>query len=215
MAAEQPPRQRRPPLKRSTLGGQLKREFMSDRIDQIVNDLEQVTRSTQAAFRRLSNEQLNWKPASKSWSLAQCLDHLITINRLYFPLLESLKTGPSKLTLWERYSPLSGVLGKILIKTLSPEHPKKMKTSSKAEPFVSQIDDGIVDRFVQHQTELIGHLRKIPFSVDQKKVIITSPLLRWVTYSLDDCITILAVHEKRHFLQARRVMEADGFPESG
>jgi len=187
---------------------------MRDRIDHIVNHLEQVTQSVQAVFGGLSSEQLNWKPASESWSIAQCLDHLITINRLYFPLLESLKTGPATLTLWERCSPLSGSLGKTLIKTLSPAHPKKTKTSAKAEPSDSQIEGGIVDRFVQHQSEWTAHLRNIPLSVDLKKTIITSPLLRWVTYSLDDGMTILAVHAQRHFLQARRVMETDGFPQS-
>lgn len=185
---------------------------MSDRIDHLVNDFEQVTRSAQGAFARLSNEQLNWKPTSDRWSIAQNLDHLITINQLYFPWLESLKTGPAPQTWWERYSPLSGVLGKTLIRTLSPENLKKTKTSSKAEPSASLIDDAIVDRFVQHQTALITHLRQIPLSIDRKKTIMTSPLIRWVTYSLDDGITILAVHEQRHFLQAKRVMEAGGFP---
>lgn len=179
---------------------------MSDRIDHIVTDLEQVTRNSQVAFSSLSIEQLNWKPSAEGWSVAQCLDHLITINRLYFPLLESLKAGPAEPTLWERYSPLSGFLGKALTKALSPGQQKKTKTSPKAQPAMSVIDDGIVDRFMQHQTELIGYLRSIPPSVDLKKTIITSPLIPWVTYSLEDCLTILAVHEQRHFLQATRVM---------
>jgi hypothetical protein len=59
---------------------------------------------------------------------------------------------------------------------------------------------------------LIAHYRGIPHSLDRERTIVTSPLLRWVTYSLDDCLTILVVHEKRHFLQARRVMEVGGFP---
>jgi uncharacterized damage-inducible protein DinB len=185
---------------------------MSDRIDQVVNDLDQVAQRAQVAFLRLSTEQLNWKSAPESWSIAQCLDHLITINRLYFPLLESLKAGPAQRTLWEKYSPLSGFLGKTLIRTLSPEYSKKTKTSSKAEPSASHIGAAIVDRFVQHQAELIAHLRQLPLSVDRKNTIITSPLLRCVTYSLDDGMTILVVHEQRHLLQAMRVMEADGFP---
>lgn len=185
---------------------------MDDRIDELANELEQVTQSTRAAFGRLSRDQLNWKPTADGWSIAQCLDHLITINSLYFPRLASLRTGPGRPTFWERYSPFSGLLGKLLIKTLSPEYPRKMKTSPKAEPSSSRIDDGILDRFVRHQAELIEHLQRIPHSVDRGTTIVTSPLLRWVTYSLDDCLTILVVHEKRHFQQAMRVMEAEAFP---
>lgn len=187
---------------------------MNDSIDELAKELEEVTQGTRAAFANLSRDQLNWKPMADSWSIAQCLDHLITINSLYFPLLASMRTGPARPTFWERYSPLSGLLGKLLIKTLSPEYPKKTKTSPKAEPSASEIDDGILDRFSQHQAELIEHVRQIPNSVDRGGTIVTSPLVRWVTYSLDDCLTILVVHEKRHFQQAKRVMEAEGFPQA-
>lgn len=185
---------------------------MNDRIDEVTNELEQVTQGTRSAFGSLSHDQLNWKPMPDGWSIAQCLAHLIMINSLYFPVLASMRAGRAKPTFWERYSPLSGLLGKLLIKTLSPEHLKKMKTNRKAEPSTSEIDVGILDRFAQHQTELIEHLRQIPYSVDRGRTIVTSPLHRWVTYSLDDCVTILVVHEKRHFQQAKRVMEAEGFP---
>lgn len=187
---------------------------MTDRIDEVVRELEEVTQGAQGTFGHLSDDQLNWKPAAESWSIAQCFDHLITINRLYFPLFESLSMGTAELTFWERYSPLSGFLGKFLIKTLSPEYPKKTKTSPKAEPSASAIAPGILDRFTQHQSELIGHLRKLPPGLDPRRTIITSPLLRWVTYSLDDCLTILVVHERRHLQQARRVTEAGEFPKS-
>ena len=163
------------------------------------------------AFGGLSHRQLNWRPFAGSWSIAQCLDHLITINTLYFPLLASLRTGPPEPTLWERISPLSGLLGSLLVARLGPEYGKKVKTSPKAEPSASEIH-GIVDRFAQHQVELIQHYVQIPDDVNRAKTIVTSPLLRWVTYSLDDCLRILVVHEKRHLQQAIRVMEADGFP---
>ncbi|MEX2570182.1 MAG: DinB family protein [Gemmatimonadota bacterium] len=185
---------------------------MNARIDQVIASLEQVTMDVRTAFGSLSRDQLNWKPAQGRWSIAQCLDHLIRTNRLYFPSLESLRAGPPTPTFWERYSPLSGLLGKILVRTTSPGYRRKMKTSSKAEPATSEIDAGIVERFARHQDELIGHLRILPSDIDRKRTIVTSPLLRWVTYSLDDCLTILAVHEERHLQQARGVMETEGFP---
>jgi len=187
---------------------------MSYGIEEIVNELEEVTRRTRGLFGNLSTEQLNWKPTTGSWSIAQCLDHLITINQLYFPLLQSMRTGRVTPTFAERYSPMSGFFGKVLIRTLSPEYSKKTETSQKAEPWMSEIDRGIIDRFAEHQATLMEHLQRMPPSLDRSRTVITSPLLRWVTYSLDDCLTILAVHEKRHLLQAKRVMEADTFPRS-
>jgi hypothetical protein len=184
-----------------------------DRIGEVALTLEEVTRETQAAFGSLSTDQLNWKPAERAWSVAQCLDHLVTINSLYFPVFDAMSTGPVRPTFWERHSPFSGWLGRLLIRTLSPEYPKKTKTTAKAEPSASLID-GVIDRFAQHQAELIGRLRKIPDSIDPAGTIITSPLLRLITYSLDDCFTIMTVHEKRHVEQAKRVMGAEGFPQT-
>ncbi len=187
---------------------------MRDRISEVVDDLGEVTEAARAAFGGLSGEQLNWKPAPESWSIAQCLDHLITINRLYFPLLESMAAGPVDPTLWERISPLSGFLGGALIKALRPDNPRKSKTSGKAEPSQSEISVGILDRFADHQAELIAHFRRIHPDIDRERTIVTSPLMGWVTYSLEDCLTIIVVHEKRHLGQAQRVMEAEGFPGS-
>jgi uncharacterized damage-inducible protein DinB len=180
---------------------------MNDRIAELSHELDQITESTRMLFGNSSPAQLNWQPAPGSWSIAQCLDHLIRINSLYFPLLTALRSGRAQPTFWERYSPLSKVLGKLLIGSLRPEHRKKLKTSPQAQPVTSEVAD-ILDRFAQHQAELIDHLRAIPREIDRERTIVTSPLRRWVTYSLDDCLTILVVHEQRHVLQARRVLEA-------
>ena len=42
--------------------------------------------------------------------------------------------------------------------------------------------------------------------------VVTSPVLRFVTYSLMDAYRIIVVHEQNHFVQTTRVMESPGFP---
>ncbi len=185
---------------------------MDERIAETTNDLTQVAADAEAAFGDLSTEQLNWKPAKKRWSVAQCFDHLITTHSLYFPLFERLEHGVAAPTFWERNSPLSGYFGRFLIQSLSPENPKKMKTTAKARPSASEIVGDMIQRFSRHQHEMIEHLRRIPADIDPLKTKITSPLMGLVTYSLDDCFTILVAHGRRHFGQAKRVLETEGFP---
>jgi len=185
---------------------------MSDRIDQVVNDLRAVAEDSHTVFGSLSATQLNWKPDPKSWSVAQCFDHLITTHSLYFPLFERLAVGDSKSSFWERISPLSRFFGRFLINSMRPENVKKMKTTAKAQPSSSEIDAGIIERFREHQNTIIEHVKKLPADIDLSRTIITSPLLGIVTYSLDDTLTILVVHCQRHFGQAKRVIESVGFP---
>lgn len=184
---------------------------MSERIDDVSFKLNQVADDAHAVFGSFSVTQLNWKPAPKSWSVAHCFDHLITTHSLYFPEFERLAAGNVKMSFWERSSPLSGFFGRFLIKGLDPKNLKPMKTTAKAFPSESEIGGDIIERFCLHQRQMIDHLQKLPTEIDPSKMIITSPLLS-ITYSLDDCFTVLVVHCQRHFNQAKRVTESEGFP---
>jgi len=48
--------------------------------------------------------------------------------------------------------------------------------------------------------------------LDLERITITSPILSLITYSLMDAYRIIVVREQNHFAQARRVLEAPGFP---
>ncbi|MEO6655947.1 MAG: DinB family protein [Pyrinomonadaceae bacterium] len=185
---------------------------MDNRIKQVTSELSQVTVDAVAAFGGLSAAQLNWKPAEKSWSVAQCFDHLITTHSLYFPMFQRLEKRGVTPTLWERVSPLSGFFGRFLIKGMMPDNPKKMKTTSKAFPSNSEIGGDIIELFSEHQHQMIDHLQRLPADIDPPNTIITSPLLGLITYRLADTFTILVVHCLRHLGQAQRVTQTEGFP---
>ncbi|HTH51946.1 MAG TPA: DinB family protein [Pyrinomonadaceae bacterium] len=187
---------------------------IAERLEKVVGDLNSVAHETHREFGPLTVEQLNWKPSEKSWSVAQCLDHVIVLHSLYFPIFDKLAAGNVTPTLWERASPFSGLFGRLLIKSIDPENLKPSKTSKRAYPSSSNIDGAIVLRYVEHQQEMVDALEKLPADLDLR-TIITSPLMGLVTYSLDDTLTILPMHCRRHYDQAKRVIENDGFPKTG
>lgn len=180
---------------------------MTERIENVITELEAVAEAARVSFGGLSAEQLNRKPSEKEWSAAQCFDHVIVTHGLYFPLLERFATGEVLPTFWERMSPFSGFFGRYLLRSLDPKSTKKVKTAKKAFPSASEIDGGIIDRFYEHQQQLAARLREIPADIDPKKAIITSPLMPLVTYSLDDTFSMFVVHCQRHFDQAVRAAE--------
>ena len=185
---------------------------MNDRIDTVITDLEKTTDDFRSSFSGLSVEQFNWKPAPKKWSIAQCIDHLIVTHAQMFPILERIAAGGTPPTFWERFSPFAGFFGRFLIKGLDPANVKPMKTTSLAYPSSSAIEADIVDRYIAHQQAMIEYVRKLPREINPHTTIITSPLLGFVTYTLDDWYTILTHHGTRHFNQAKRVMETPAFP---
>ena len=182
------------------------------RVENVVSELSKVADDAKSAFGGFSVEQLNWKPDEKSWSVAQCFDHLIVMHTLYFPIFDKLIAGDAKPTFWERYSPLSGFFGGFLIKNLDPKNLKKMRTTAKAFPSASAIGGDIIERFGDHQRQFAEYVQRLPAGIDPAKTIITSPLLGIVTYSLEDSLIFVPMHCQRHFDQAKRVTETDGFP---
>lgn len=178
---------------------------------QLISELENIAANAQNAFGDLSPKQINWKPSAESWSVGQCFEHLIKINSAFFSEIESIIKVEKKQRFWENYSPFSGFFGNLLFKSVSPEAKRKLKAPKVASPAASNISATIIADFVKHQAELTDKIRRTE-NLDTKKIIITSPFIKAVTYSLFDAYRIIVTHEKRHFQQAERVVQAAGFP---
>lgn len=182
---------------------------MANDIDGVVLQLENVTLDVRDNFGGLSSEQLNWKPAPESWSVGQCLDHLIKSNEEFYPELDKLAAGTRKNTLWQSVSPLSGIAGAFLVSSLKKDS-QKVKTNQKMTP-PSDIPSDIVERFSEHQSQFIEKIRSAS-DADWHKTVLTSPFVKIMTYRMDVGLTALIEHEKRHVRQAKRVTAMDGFP---
>lgn len=180
--------------------------YLSECIDRI----QQVSEDAMFAFENLNEMQLNWKPNADSWSVGQCLDHLIVSNRLYFPIFDSILNGTKKKTFWERLPFMPKVWGNAIVKALAPSNKDKTKTFPVFEPSQSQIPTAILSNFVKNNEQLIQYFQRLDGA--DHNIIITSPVAKFVTYSLGNTFKLLTNHEERHFLQAKRVMELFEFP---
>jgi hypothetical protein len=184
---------------------------MNEELNNLISELEDISANARNTFGKFSAAQINWQPNAESWSVGQCFEHLIKINAAYFPELESIIKGEKKQSFWETYSPLSGFFGNLLFKSLSPKAERKLKAPKIARPAASDIQPSIIEDFVKHQAELVNKIRQTE-NLETKKIIITSPFIKAITYSLFDTYRIFVTHEKRHFRQAERVTEAENFP---
>jgi hypothetical protein len=177
----------------------------------LLSEAEKIGGEARETFGGLSPSQLNWKPGHEQWSIGQCFEHLILTNSPYFPLFEKIAAGELKKSLWQRMPLLPAFFGKLVIGAVSPESPRKVKARRAFQPAASEVDGQIISRFTSHQEELV-RLMKATDGLELDKIIITSAISSLVIYSLLDGYRILITHERRHFLQAERVMAEVGFP---
>ena len=177
----------------------------------VVKQIEAIAVDTERVFGSLSPTQLNWKPSPERWSVGQCFDHLINSNRGYLPIFDSVIAGKKESSVWQKLPVLPGLWGKLLIKALDPASTRKIKSPKKFEPAQSDVNGSIIHDFVAQQTTITEKMRATA-NLDPERIVITSPAVSVVAYSLMDAYRIIAVHERRHFQQAQRVIEESGFP---
>ena len=185
-------------------------DYKSADLSSVISAASQVAADVKSTFGNLSPTQLNWKPSAERWSVGQGFEHLITSNKGYLPIIDDVLKG-RKQSVWESMPLLPGLAGKLLIKSLDPASTRKIKAPKRFEPAQSDINASVINDFVDQQT-LIVEKMKATEQLDLEKIVITSPAVGMVTYSLMDAYRIIVVHEHRHFQQAKRVTDETAFP---
>ncbi len=176
-------------------------------------DLQTISDEVAKQFGTLSTEQLNWKPNTDTWSIAQCLEHLIIINKAYFDTFDKIVKDEKEFSFWESLPVLPSFFGKMLIKQLQPSNTQKYKTVEQMLPSSSALSGDIIEQFLAHQQQLINYVGQMN-EVAHTKIILTSPVASFVTYNLADAMAIITIHEQRHYQQALRVQQSVNFPET-
>ena len=179
--------------------------------DEIALELREIGSDAATYFGRFDARALNWRPDATRWSVAQCLEHLVTANRLMFQAAEDAMSGSAPSTLWRRLPLLPAIWGSMLIRSQAPSTSRRFKAPAVAQPASSDISPDIVDRFVQQQRLAVDVLA----TLDEQRAartIMTSPFARVITYRVLDGWRLVVAHNHRHIEQAKRVSRTPGFP---
>ena len=150
-----------------------------------------------------------WRAAPGSWSIAECLDHLASGNRVYLRAMEpsaqlALTRGRAR-----RTPAVPGMLGRWFIATFEPPvRPRyKLKAPRTIRPRPSPALEDAARQFFQSQDELRAFIRRYA-EIDLASVAFTNPFVRVFRFSLATGLHVLAAHERRHLWQAWRVRDA-------
>lgn len=169
-----------------------------------LDEIDKITVQFNEAFGDLTDDELHFKPDEESWSIAQNMDHLITTNESYYPVIEAAKNGDYKAPFIGKIGLFPNVLGYLMLKVVQPHSKKKIKTFTTWKPTGNYPD--ILKAFSEHQA---GLKKKIEDSKEllAKNTVISSPASKYIVYKLDKAFDIIVAHEKRHFEQANDVLQ--------
>ncbi len=167
--------------------------------------IDQITAAFTDTFGNLTAEELNWKPGSDSWSIAQNIAHLIIVNESYFPMIKRLQEGSYRPPWVGTFDVVTRFFGKLLLKSVKPDRKRKTKTLAIWNPESSKISGDILARFAEHQQALKQTIAACQ-PLTRKGAVISSPANKIIVYKLDTAFDIMITHEQRHFEQAKEVL---------
>lgn len=180
---------------------------ISDKTKSWIDNFHFISKEVETHFAGLNVETLYAKPHPQQWSIAENLQHLITINRSYYPIFDNLKRGTYHGAFIGRFPFFTKMFGDMVFKSISDGGKKKYKTFPLWEPKVEIGDPEIIGRFMAHQREFEDKIQEmIPFL--EKKAVIHSPANKLIVYTLERAFDIITAHELRHLDQAKRALEA-------
>ena len=166
------------------------------------NQIDATTSDFQNHFGNLTEAELNWKPDSKTWSVAQNLHHLMVINKTYFPVIDAVRNTRYKTPWIGKINFMVNFFGNTILKSVSPDRKRKMKTFPLWEPSAGTIEKDILKKFASHQDELKALIVSSSDLLDQGKII-SSPANKNIVYTLKCAFDIIVTHERRHLEQAK------------
>jgi hypothetical protein len=170
------------------------------------SQIDSTTTAFKDNFERLTAEELNWRPNSKTWSVAQNIHHLIVINQTYYPIVQRVREGTYELPWIGKVGFMVTFFGNFILKSVSPDRKRKMQTFPLWEPSKSDIGGDILSQFEKHQAELKAFIHSCADLLDDN-TIISSPANKNIVYTLKSAFDIIVTHERRHLEQAKEVNE--------
>ena len=184
---------------------------MDPQLESLRRQLDAIRADADSIILGLSDQQLQWHPRQGAWSIVECLAHLNSIDGQDLPQLfrgitagrgnGTTGTGPFKWNWFERMF-IAAVDVPVRMRVKSPRKYLPAKTFNARETILEF-------QRIQHD---LYYLIAEADGLDLKKIKVVPPVAQWLKISIGARLELIAAHDRRHLLQARRVREHENFP---
>ena len=171
--------------------------------------LDAIDADTRRLLEGLTAEQGVWRAEPASWSIAQCLDHLATSNRVYLRAMapaaeDALRRGRKR-----RRPAVPGLIGGWFVRIMEPPVKRRftMRAPKKIVPRESPALQDAAREFLASQDDVRAFLRAYA-DTDLAGVRFVNPFVPAIRFTLATGLHVLVSHDRRHLWQAWNVRRA-------
>jgi hypothetical protein len=179
--------------------------------DAFRREFERLADEADALVAPLNETQFHWRPSGESWAVADCIEHLNVVARLYLPSLDEGIADAIRRGLYAEGPFSYNWIGRVFVFVMEPPPRFKVKAPKSFLPGATRSRHEIMAAFRAYQVQFIDRLRQAN-GLDLARARVRSPANRWVRIPLGSAFTLMGAHERRHLLQARHVTSSPGFP---
>jgi len=181
-------------------------------LDRWKQEAQAIARTFEELWSGASEEQRRWKQNAKSWSIAECIDHLRATNAAYRINLESAIAGAKRKGGRPQKPYAPGRLAHWLHGQLDPERSKRrLPAPGVFRPTMDRSDPEVLHRFLEEQQEVLRLLADAE-EIDLNRSKLASPATPLLRLSVGEAFEAIVLHERRHLLQAQNLLKKAGFP---
>jgi hypothetical protein len=159
----------------------------------------------------LNESQFNWRPDPRTWSIAECLQHLNIVGDRYVHVLEKTLADSRASGLAGQGPFKHGWLANWILANTEPPPKRKFKAARSFTPAYGQPLTAVMPTFLHLQGQLALQLEQAA-GLDLARVKAPVPGLGPLRFNLYLSFAWIAAHERRHLWQARQVRNHAGFP---
>lgn len=183
-------------------------------LQRILHDIDQADRAGVVLADSCTDEQFYWQPrGGEGWSVAQCLDHLGTMNLVYGDAIrKGVDTARAHGSI-RREPARPGYFGGKFVQSMEPPVKRRLRAPRRSKPMLKNDRRAILDAY-RAGHDLVRGLIADAAGIDINRARFPNPFIPLLRFSIATGLLVIAAHDRRHLWQAEQVKQAPDFPAS-
>jgi len=159
----------------------------------------------------LTEAQFNWRPDAGSWSICECLGHLLITGEAMCRGVDAALENPANAGRKGHPPFRYPVIQRWIVKASQPEASLRLRAPRRFHAAGGQPITAVLPTFRNLQQKFILRIEQAN-GLDLAAIKVLTPVTRIYRFSLGMIFAQVAAHSRRHLAQARRVRQHAHFP---
>lgn len=173
-------------------------------IQAILDQLDSADADARSLVNGLSEELASWSATPGSWSVSECIDHLVLTNRIYIEAMESAAERARRSGRFRKRPALPGFVGSWFLRSIEPPVKSRFRAPRTIQPRTATLLANAFADFLISQDQVRDFLQ-LNADLDLATIYFPNPFIPGVRFSLATGLHVIPAHERRHLWQARNV----------